>query len=106
MFLRGFDNGRGLDRSRQFATIQYDTLRAHTHAATIEKAGEHTHSFRYQTFGWPANRVGRRNPFYDPVTTTGVTEPAGAHTHKVTIFSTGETETRPVNTTVVYAIKS
>ncbi|WP_208441658.1 phage tail protein [Bartonella raoultii] len=106
MFLRGFDNGRGLDRSRQFAKTQYDTLKAHTHAATIEEAGEHTHRFRYQTFGWPANRVGRRNPYYDPDYTTGVTEPAGAHTHKVTISSTGESETRPVNTTVVYAIKS
>ncbi|EJF79424.1 hypothetical protein MCO_00990 [Bartonella sp. DB5-6] len=106
MFLRGFDNGRGLDRNRKFADIQQDCLKSHTHVATIEKAGEHTHNFRYQIFGWPANRVGRRNPYYDPDYTTGVTEPAGAHTHKVTISSTGETETRPVNITVVYAIKS
>ncbi|UJM33073.1 tail fiber protein [Bartonella henselae] len=106
MFLRGFDDGRGLDRSRQFADMQKDCIKSHTRACTLEEAGEHTHSFQYAGIGWSANDIGRRNPSYHYQTLTATTQPAGMHTHKVTLSSTGETETRPVNITVVYAIKS
>ncbi|EJF87005.1 hypothetical protein ME1_01236 [Bartonella vinsonii subsp. arupensis OK-94-513] len=106
MFLRGFDNGRGLDSNRQFAKEQQDCIKSHEHVCTIERAGEHTHNFQYDGVGWSANDIGRRNPSYHYQTITGTTQSAGAHTHKVTISPTGERETRPVNTTVVYAIKS
>ncbi|WP_019218673.1 phage tail protein [Bartonella florencae] len=106
MFLRGFDDGRGLDRSRKFADIQQDCLKSHTHVATIEEAGKHAHSFNYNGVGWSANDIGRRNPSYHYAVIGGTTESAGAHTHRVTISSTGEAETRPVNITVVYAIKT
>ncbi|WP_078692195.1 tail fiber protein [Bartonella taylorii] len=106
MFLRGFDDGRGLDADRLFADEQQDSIKSHTHICTIEEAGEHTHNFQYAGVGWSANDIGRRNPSYHYETTTGTTQTAGAHTHKVTLSSTGEVETRPVNTTVVYAIKS
>ncbi|EJF87319.1 MULTISPECIES: tail fiber protein [Bartonella] len=106
MFLRGFDDGRGLDRNRQFADIQQDCLKSHTHVATIEEAGQHTHGFQYNGVGWSANDIGRRNPSYHYAVLGGTTQPAGVHTHKITISSTGEAETRPVNVPVVYAIKS
>ncbi|WP_019219714.1 phage tail protein [Bartonella florencae] len=106
MFLRGFDNGRGLDADRQFADEQQDSMKSHKHICTMEEAGEHTHRFQYSGIGWGANDIGRRNPFYHYEIITGNTQSAGAHTHKVTISATGETETRPVNATVVYAIKS
>ncbi|WP_208441443.1 phage tail protein [Bartonella raoultii] len=106
MFLRGFDDGRGLDRERQFANEQHDSIKSHTHMCSMEEAGEHTHKFQYNGVGWSANDIGRRNPFYHYEVMTGSTQSAGAHKHKVTIFATGETETRPVNATVVYAIKS
>ncbi|WP_375658731.1 phage tail protein [Bartonella sp. MR30HLJHH] len=106
MFLRGFDNGRGLDRSRKFADIQQDCLKSHTHACSVESAGQHAHNFQYAGVGWSANDIGRRNPNYHYQTLTGITEPSGMHTHKITLSSTGEAETRPVNATVVYAIKS
>lgn len=106
MFLRGFDDGRGLDADRLFANEQQDSIKSHTHICTIEEAGEHTHNFQYAGVGWNANDIGRRNPYYHYETMTGTTQTAGVHTHKVTLSSTGEAETRPVNTTVVYAIKS
>ncbi|WP_273756446.1 phage tail protein [Bartonella sp. MM73XJBT] len=106
LFLRGFDDGRGLDTNRQFADEQQDSIKSHTHICTIEEAGGHTHNFQYNGVGWSANDIGRRNPFYHYEVMTGRTQSAGAHTHKITISSTGETETRPVNATVVYAIKS
>ncbi|MGF7156767.1 phage tail protein [Bartonella heixiaziensis] len=106
MFLRGFDDGRGLDPNRRFANQQQDSIKLHTHACTIEVSGQHTHNFQYAGVGWSANDIGRRNPSYHYQTMTGTTQSAGAHTHKVSLSSTGEAETRPVNTTVVYAIKS
>ncbi|WP_455475669.1 phage tail protein [Bartonella sp. B17] len=108
MFLRGFDDGRGLDPNRTFANIQKDSIKLHTHACTIENAGEHVHSMTWNEITWPPpfGSVGLYDPNYDFRRKTDKTSPSGIHTHKATISSTGEAETRPVNTTVVYAIKS
>ncbi|WP_254472773.1 tail fiber protein [Bartonella sp. B1098] len=107
MFLRGFDDGRGLDDDRKFADEQQDSIKSHTHIGTIEESGEHTHNFKYRDVRW-LNGINGRIPkcyTYD-ASFQGTTDSAGAHTHKVTLSHTGEAETRPVNTTVVYAIKS
>ncbi|WP_455475513.1 Bgr_08870 family protein [Bartonella sp. B17] len=106
MFLRGFDDGRGLDLERDFATEQKDSIKSHTHACTIEEAGEHTHKFYYWDTSRGAGSIGGRNPAFGNFKNSGITELSGAHTHKITLSSTGEVETRPVNATVVYAIKS
>ncbi|WP_455474481.1 phage tail protein [Bartonella sp. B30(2025)] len=106
MFLRGFDDGRGLDKNRNFADMQEDSIKSHTHDCTIESAGEHTHNFSYSTVAWPPGHIGMHNENYSVQTKSGITQPAGIHTHEATIFATGDAETRPVNATVVYAIKS
>ncbi|WP_142416359.1 tail fiber protein [Bartonella massiliensis] len=107
MFLRGFDDGRGLDEGRQFADEQQDSIKSHTHIGTIEEAGKHTHNFEYKGIGWTAGTIERaQNRFTNNATLQGTTDAAGEHTHKITLSHTGEAETRPVNTTVVYAIKS
>ncbi|WP_330167268.1 tail fiber protein [Bartonella grahamii] len=107
MFLRGFDNGRGLDGDRKFADEQQDSIKSHTHIGSIENAGEHAHSFEYKGVGWPTGDIGRLpNHYTYDATLKGKTGSAGAHTHKITLSHTGEAETRPVNATVVYAIKS
>ncbi|WP_332060837.1 Bgr_08870 family protein [Bartonella sp. CB74] len=106
MFLRGLDSGRGLDPERDFATEQQDSIRSHTHDCTLETAGQHTHNFRYLYTTRGVGQIGGRNPAFGNFQDSANTQPAGAHTHKATISSTGEVETRPVNATVVYAIKS
>ncbi|WP_336276306.1 phage tail protein [Bartonella sp. CB178] len=106
MFLRGFDDGRGLDKNRNFATKQKDSIKSHTHACTIEEAGEHRHEFEYVGIKWPPTTIGMRNENYSFQILSGATKPAGIHTHEAIISSTGEAETRPVNAAVVYAIKS
>ncbi|WP_175868864.1 phage tail protein [Bartonella gabonensis] len=107
MFLRGFDDGRGLDDDRKFADEQQDSIKSHTHIGTIEESGKHTHNFQYKRAVWSMGSNGRIEKCYiydSPF--QGTTDSAGAHTHKVTLSHTGEAETRPVNITVVYAIKS
>ncbi|WP_455481429.1 tail fiber protein [Bartonella sp. B12(2025)] len=105
IFLRGFDDGRGIDPNRKFADVQQDSLKSHTHSGTIEEAGEHTHKYRHTGFSHniTVNSISSRIFLSKEI---GQTEAAGAHTHGITISSTGEAETRPVNATVVYAIKS
>ncbi|WP_336279005.1 tail fiber protein [Bartonella sp. CB175] len=108
MFLRGFDDGRGLDPNRNFANEQQDSIKSHTHDCTIEEEGEHKHDYSdtnisRNQFGGP---LGGRNPAFNYSPWAKETHSSGTHTHKATISSTGGEETRPVNATVVYAIKS
>ena len=77
-FLRGWDNGRGIDAGRAIKTLQLDELKSHSHTFT----GGDT------TAGGPSlqgNRV-----------TTGLGSTS----------STGGTETRPRNVSVLYCIKA
>lgn len=76
-FIRGWDNGRGIDSGRTFGSAQADELRAHTHTyrgATISPTGS------------------------DP-TGTGATFNTG------NTGSTGGAETRPRNIALMYCIK-
>ncbi|MET3560183.1 microcystin-dependent protein [Bartonella japonica] len=106
MFLRGFDNGRGIDAKRQFADVQKDSIKSHTHIGTIGTAGEHKHQFKYSGLVVDKGGIGTSNNIFARATYTNTTESAGKHTHNITISATGEQETRPINATVVYAIKS
>ncbi|AQX30966.1 phage tail protein [Bartonella schoenbuchensis] len=106
MFLRGFDDGRGIDKDRKFAEKQQDSLKAHTHGCTVQSAGAHVHQFQYEALRRPGSPIGGKNPAFYSQNIRANTSSAGAHTHSATISSTGAAETRPVNTTVVYAIKS
>ena len=78
-FIRGWDNGRGVDPSRAIGTTQAQAIQAHTHTvAAISGAGG---TFAYQ---WAqGGTVGGSNA-----------------------QSTGGTETRPRNIALMYCIKS
>ncbi|WP_019223740.1 phage tail protein [Bartonella rattaustraliani] len=107
MFLRGFDGGRGLDSERKFAEEQKDSIKSHTHVGTIENAGTHIHKINYLSLERiPHGGLGGQGASLDHMKKSRTTEFAGEHTHKITLSSTGGAETRPVNVTVVYAIKS
>lgn len=77
-FLRGWDNGRGIDVGRLFGTFQADEIKSHTHAIPISN-----------TTGTGGIPVGGPN--------FAVTYPT---------LATGENETRPRNWPVAYAIKA
>ena len=80
-FVRGWDNGRGVDAGRTFGTSQADDLKSHTHAV---KRGEN---------------VSNNNLYM----VTGADSPAGYGSTNTT--ATGGTETRPRNVALLACIK-
>lgn len=80
-FVRGFDNGRGVDADRQLGSSQADMLKAHTHNMKVKVNGATTDS--------TLNDVVKNSD-------TGQT---------LTTESTGGTETRPRNIAMIYIIK-
>lgn len=126
-FLRGLDNGRGVDTSRTLGSTQagqnashthtgtVDAGGGHTHTATTDVAGSHTHTIPIQssdnTAGFSAYRTVAN------VQQSGTIAADGAHSHAVTVASvanhqhtfttggSGGTETRPTNIAVNVFIK-
>lgn len=102
-FVRGWDDGRGIDNARNFGTAQAEATKAHTHTGTTASEGAHAHTFQLHdgagSYGYPAPDM------YSPNPTTVSTSTAGAHTHTFTTDSTGGTETRPRNVALLYCIK-
>ena len=81
-FIRGFDNGRGIDTGRTIGSAQADDLKAHTHEITGYRNGDF-------------------QPPNDLDTLTIDASPATQYTTS----STGGTETRPRNVAFMYVIK-
>lgn len=79
-FARGFDDARGIDPGRAFASHQMDELKAHTHS--------------YQQFETIANGERDNNA------------QAGLNLNAAVTGSTGGSETRPRNLAVLYIIKT
>ncbi|MCR9053479.1 MAG: phage tail protein [Phaeodactylibacter xiamenensis] len=108
IFLRGNDEGRGIDENRELGSLQQDATAMPENPFTGEtdQAGAHTHEGvtlmpfinSGSSVGADYAASGSRFPWK--------TNPslAGAHTHNVEI-SGGDSETRPVNMSVNYMIK-
>ena len=134
MFVRGFDDGRGLDPLRVFGTDQTFAVESHNHSGTtgVESVG-HTHPFSGTTGTESANHthgydksntggagtIGGNNTFNKGntgATTAGISNnhthnfsgTTGAvsadHTHSIPNY--GQTETRPRNVAMNYIIKT
>lgn len=130
-FLRGWDDGRGLDPGRAFGSTQAGQNASHTHSATAtsagehthnisgstEEAGEHTHTLRKASAGnntagayvSPANQ-GASSTTSNPAgahthAINGSAESAGDHTHEVTVSASGGSEARPRNLALLACIK-
>ena len=100
-FLRGWDDGRGVDAARSFATAQAAEMASHGHTASIVPSGAHSHFYGR---GWPAaehhgGAVPDGRYMLDETTWDGV------HTHEITIDPTGGAETRPRNVALLACIK-
>lgn len=96
-FLRGKDDGKGLDPNRAFASYQEDDTKSHTH--TITDPGH------FHTIGTDDNDAGGTTTI-DGSNTVAANRPTSTATTGITINATGGTETRPKNYAIVYCIKT
>ena len=87
-FVRGFDNGRGIDAGRGFGSWQADSFKEHNH--TIQMGGDQ-------------NSVVNANPL-NAVTTSAAPVNSGV-AGDAQIKNNGGTETRPRNIAMIYIIK-
>lgn len=113
-FLRGWDDGRGLDVGRGFATIQYGQNLAHGHgvydphhAHSVHDPG-HAHTYIRPNGGAPVNvggqfTSGALDTFWSDRAGTGIAI-YGAGTG-IFIQSNGGTEARPRNVSLLVVIK-
>jgi microcystin-dependent protein len=86
----------------EFARKQNEAFKSHTHTGTTASAGEHTHT---QGGGGSADDGGVNVTGSTSGGTQANINPAGAHTHAITINSSGGTETRPKNISLLACIK-
>lgn len=104
IFVRGWDNGRGLDSGRGFGSLQSGAIQSHSHP--VSDPG-HAHPFRVEaragtdsgggaiTGGNPISGI---DAVFDGVTTRSTTG--------VSVAATGSNETRPVNLALLYCIRT
>ena len=104
-FLRGWDDGRGVDAGRGFGTLQGDDLKSHTHSGSTSSNGSHTHSVTEGTLQGGGTSFTSGDDFTDRANTYSQTGAAGQHTHSLNINATGGTETRPRNRALLACIK-
>jgi len=108
-FLRALDNGAGLDTGRTLASTQAEAFKSHAHnGSTAAGGGAHTHDLPIGTLLIDGN--GNAIGSYYGAWSTGYYQLAtgagnSAHSHTLTISSTGGTETRPTNIAFLYCIK-
>ncbi|UXY16724.1 phage tail protein [Chitiniphilus purpureus] len=128
-FIRGLDDGRGIDLGRTLQTWQNHAFASHTHAGSTSSGGDHNHTgstsgagghthgmYQSSWESWQGNGSGGSAPGNlgdQSQQTTWVgdhahgfsTNYAGAHSHSFTTGATGSTETRPRNVALLYCIK-
>lgn len=135
VFPRGLDEGRGLDVGRALNnTVQADQNKSHTHVASSNSTGAHTHPVSGTTGSAGAHTHDVRSYEYDETgnyiadssgrgavrTASGAALSAGAHTHSVTgtaasngahnhtitVNSEGGTEVRVKNIATLFWIRA
>jgi microcystin-dependent protein len=100
-FVRGWDNGRGVDTNRVLGSLQDQATKLPSNPFRTNTAGAHTHSYLYTPqSGRGYEEGGNRQVNWETYTNTSS---AGNHSH--TIVSGGDTETRPKNIALMYIIK-
>lgn len=128
-FVRGWDDGRGVDGGRELGSYQGGSLQLHGHSGSAATAGKHGHSGKTTVNGThghtmtflrdrspvdPGNAVLGDENYYGEQTHTTSKDGAhihglsidedGNHTHDITIGFTGGAETRPRNVAMLACI--
>jgi len=95
-FIRGYDDGRGVDSGRAFGSTQSDAYRSHSHG--VNDPG---HAHIYGSFGAPAGSgVQGGNDYTFNANSTNVANTG------ISIQNNGGSETRPVNVALLPCIKT
>ncbi|RTX99340.1 phage tail protein [Pseudomonas sp. C 49-2] len=103
VFLRGFDDGKGLDPGRVLHAPQGSQNASHSHTASSDVQGAHSHGMYPIILNIATNQGGGHYSVGPSPTAAGPV--AGAHNHTITVDASGGNESRPVNVAVVYCIK-
>lgn len=126
-FLRGWDDGRGVDTGRAFGSTQQDQNKSHTHTGTAASAGAHGHSASSNSTGAHTHSVpavsgesgggslierSKNGSRIDQATSSAgahshtiTVNSGGDHTHTLSIDADGGTEARPRNVALLACIK-
>jgi microcystin-dependent protein len=107
-FIRGWDDGRGVDAGRAFGSGQAAAFASHQHTGSTADAGAHSHSTNFSSVarGTPTSArfalssVGYNGVFQD-ISINGV----GDHAHSFTTNASGGSETRPRNIALLACVK-
>jgi microcystin-dependent protein len=103
-FVRGLDDGRGVDTSRTLGSSQGDATALPDTAFTgsTNTAGNHDHSYATNQ----GTGGGQGGGGADTGSRNATTNQAGSHSHSVTINGGGDAETRPRNIALLACIKT
>ncbi|KFF45472.1 phage tail protein [Pseudomonas sp. BRG-100] len=103
VFVRGADDSRGVDPGRNFGSLQSSQNASHSHTATSDVQGEHSHGI------WPIAlniATGQGAGHYSVgANLSANSTAAGAHSHNITVNASGGNESRPINVAMMYCIK-
>lgn len=112
IFERGWDDSRGVDVGRVFGSTQASQNLSHNHTGSTDSAGSHSHQDQYAINSFGGNSYGAdfkvTSSLVWPNGATSYptnTSAAGAHSHALTINSSGGTESRPFNRAYMPIIK-
>lgn len=103
-FIRGLDDGRGIDVGRVLGVAQGSQNKSHTHTGSTNTTGNHSHSLpsisSYHSYGSSIFSIAGFSS-----TGTYNTSSAGNHSHTLTINAEGGSEARPRNQAKLFCIK-
>lgn len=110
-FIRGLDNGRGVDSGRSLGSTQFSANLYHSHYGSTDYSGYHNHLITNRGDRAPmfpmsqeGNRVYGDEDYYPTV--PSYTEAGGGHSHSVSISGDGGGESRPRNVAMLACIKA
>ena len=104
-FVRGVDDGRGVDAGRVLGSAQAGQNASHTHTANTSPAGGHSHAFENLARIADADRGSTASLWSIDSSVTQTTSAVGDHTHAITVDASGGNESRPRNVAMHYIIK-
>ena len=104
-FVRGSGTNSDATASGAFGTKQAHAFLNHSHSASSDTQGAHTHTYDRAYNAGAVAAPGNLGHFY--LNQSATTSSAGSHSHTITVNTStaGGTETRPANIALLYCIK-